>query len=254
VSAEGISVQLEETGVALVEFSRPPFNYFDIALIAGIADAYAELDADPRCRAIVLASPGRHFCAGADFTGSGLVPEQGSELYALAARLVEYSLPTVVAVQGRAIGGGLGLAMTGDFRVATPETQFVCNFALLGLHHGFGLTATLPAAVGQQRAMELLYTGRSVDGVRAIEIGLCDRLATAETARSGAVEFATTIAAAAPLAVRSIRRTMRGQMSEAIRAATTIELREQAPLVETEDFREGVRAAAARRAPMFTAR
>ena len=252
MSADGITIELEETGVALVEFSRPPHNYFDIAMIAGIADAYAELEADPRCRAIVLASPGKHFCAGADFGGTGLSAEEAAELYTHAVRLFSYSVPVIAAVQGSAIGGGLGVAMSGDFRVAAPETRFVCNFSILGIHHGFGLSATLPAVIGQQRAMELLYTGCSVDGARAFEIGLCDRLATAETVRAVAVEFAETIAAAAPLAVRSIRRTLRAHLPDAIRAATKIEQREQEILFATEDFREGVRAAAERRPAVFT--
>jgi 2-(1,2-epoxy-1,2-dihydrophenyl)acetyl-CoA isomerase len=245
----------ESTGVAVVEFSRPPFNYFDAQLIKAIGDMYSDLDANPRCRAIVLASSGKHFCAGADFSRGKLSDEATGDLYAQAARLFSFTVPVVAAVQGRAIGGGLGVAMSADFRVAAPATRFVCNFSRLGTHHGFGLSVTLPAALGQQRALELLYTGADVAGDRALEIGLCDRLATTRDVRTEAVAFAETIAEAAPLAVRAIRRTMwAGKYPDQIRAATEAERREQSVLFDTEDFREGVRAVAERRAPRFGGR
>lgn len=254
MNSNSVTVQLDGN-VAVVEFARPPVNYFDVALIADIVDAYTGLDRDPDCRAIVLASSGRHFCAGADFGEGSLDEEGGHDLYAQAARLLEHDLPVVAAVQGAAIGGGLGLALTADFRVAAPSSRFVCNFARLGIHHGFGLTATLPPVVGRQRAMELLYTGGTAGGAQARDWGLCDALADDEDQlRPLALELARRIAYAAPLAVQSIRRTMRGHLAGAVRSATANELREQLPLLQTADFQEGVRAARDRRDPKFTGR
>ncbi len=244
-----VTVSLRDDHVALVEFSRPPYNYFDASLIGAIADAYEELDRDSSCRAIVLCSAGRHFCAGADFSGEN---PAGDELYEQAARLLEARTPVVAAVQGAAIGGGLGVALSADLRVASPESRFSANFARLGIHHGFGLTVTLPHVVGAQRALELLYTGARIGGERAFSLGLCDRLVPAERLREEAISFAAEIACSAPLAVRSIRRTMRGDLGQRVRAATAHELAEQARLFPTSDFREGVAAAAERRAPRFT--
>ena len=139
-----------------------------------------------------------------------------------------------------------------DFRVAAPEARFSANFARLGFHHGFGLTVTLPALVGQQRALELLYTGRRIGGEEAVEIGLADRLAPADQIRAVAHELAAEIAMSAPLAVRSIRETMRGDLADRIRTATDREQAEQDRLRETADWTEGVRAMAERRPPNFT--
>jgi len=241
--------------VATVELHRPPNNHFDLALIASLADAFEALDRDGACRAIVLCSEGRHFCAGADFGGrrDGVTAGQ-RHLYEEAIRLFEARTPFVAAVQGAAIGGGLGLALAADFRVASPEARFAANFARLGFHHGFGLTVTLPAVVGQQRALELLYTGRRVAGEEALRIGLCDRLAPAADLRAAAHALAAEIAASAPLAVRSIRETMRGDLAERVRAALVRERAEQERLNQTEDFREGVRATAERREARFTGR
>lgn len=241
--------------VATVEMHRPPNNYFDVDLVRAIADAVEELEADGECRAIVLCSEGKHFCAGARIGGGTDDPTRSPmALYKEGLRLFLGELPIVAAVQGAAVGGGLGLALAADFRVATAETRFSCNFARLGFHHGFGISVTLPAVVGQQRALELLYTGGQLRGEEAHRSGLCDRLVPGDRLRDAAVGVASEIAASGPLAVRSIRRTMRRELAEQVRLATEHEARAQQALLTTQDFAEGVRAMAERRQPRFTAR
>src|SRR4029077_9365283 len=115
--------------------------------------------------------------------------------YGEAVRIFSNTKPIVAAVQGAAVGGGLGLTLSADFRVASPETVFRCNFARLGFHHGFGLSVTLPAVVGQQRALELLYTGGEVKGEEALRIGLADRCVPLDDLRTEARAFALEIAA-----------------------------------------------------------
>jgi 2-(1,2-epoxy-1,2-dihydrophenyl)acetyl-CoA isomerase len=246
---EEVTIQQASEHVSFVEFNRAPHNYFDGALIGAIADAYEELEHGGSCRAIVLCSEGKNFCAGANFAAKN--PAEG-DLYAQAVRLFDAGLPVVAAVQGAAVGGGLGVALSADFRVASPDSRFSANFARLGIHHGFGITVTLPLVVGPQRALELLYTGQRLRGEEAQRIGLCDRLVPSDRLRQEALTLAEEIAASAPLAVRSIRRTMRGDLSERIRAATEREAAEQARQWATSDFREGVQAAAERRSPRFT--
>jgi enoyl-CoA hydratase/carnithine racemase len=240
-------------GVGEVEMHCPPNNYFDLDALTQLADEVERLAADPACRAIVLCTEGKNFCAGADLSGSDVI-DHTTRLYEQAARLAGAAVPTVAAVQGAAVGGGLGLALVATFRVAAPETRFSCNFARLGFHHGFGLTVTLPAIVGHQRALELMYTGGSVKGEAAVEIGLADLLVPARDLRSAAYEFAGEIAASGPLAVRAIHDTMRGSMADAIRDATRREAEQQRLLRDTEDFAEGIRAMAERRPPDFHGR
>jgi enoyl-CoA hydratase/carnithine racemase len=253
-----VTVALPDEGyVATVTIHRPPDNFFDIELIASIASAYEQLDADPRCRAIVLGSEGKHFCAGAAFhrrssdTPMPGVASQGRHLYDEAVRLFSCKKPVVAAVRGAAVGGGLGLALSADFRVGASTTRMTANFARLGFHHGFGLTATLPPIVGQQRALEMLYTGVRLNGEDSLRIGLLDRFVEPDEIDAAAAEFATEIATSAPLAVLSIRETMRGDLPDKIRAATDREKAEQDRLNGTADFAEGVRATAERRTPNF---
>jgi enoyl-CoA hydratase/carnithine racemase len=242
-----ISVQATDH-VAIVEMHRPPNNFFDEALLGELAEALLALDDDPDVRSVVLCSEGKHFCAGAQL--GGMTPEGIRRVYRHAFSVFTTRHPIVAAVQGSAVGGGLGLALAADFRVATPESRFVANFARLGFHQGFGLSVTLPVLVGQQRALELLLTGRDVSGSEALEIGLCDRLAPADP-REAALELAAGIAQSAPLSIISIRATMRRPLVADVYAALDTEAQAQAALLPTVDFGVGIEAARARRAPVF---
>lgn len=256
-----LGVTLEEGNVAVVEIQRPPHNFFDVALIDAIADAYEALDEHPECRAIVLAAQGKNFCAGANFgegredAGSAARDETGAggpgHLYRHAVRVFRAKTPVVAAVQGAAVGGGLGLAVSADFRVTCPEGRFSANFTRLGFHPGFGLTVTLPALVGEQRAALMFYTGRRIKGEQALEWGLADVLVPLDRVRDAACELAREIAASAPLAVRATRATVRLGLADRVAEATDRELVEQTGLRGTEDWREGVKAMAERRTPRF---
>jgi enoyl-CoA hydratase/carnithine racemase len=245
----------EDRHVASVEIRRGPNNFFDIGVLAEVAD-HLEVLAAGATRAVVLCSEGRHFCAGADLAGdrSRLGRPGAAHLYDVAIRLFEQPLPIVAAVQGAAVGGGLGLALAADVRVAAPEARFSANFSRLGFHHGFGLTVTLPLVVGHQAALDLLYTGRRIDGEAAHRLGLCDELVALDRLRARALDRAAEIAEAAPLATRAIRATMRGPLVEQVRAAMARERAEQERLQATADFREGVAATSERRAPRFEGR
>jgi 2-(1,2-epoxy-1,2-dihydrophenyl)acetyl-CoA isomerase len=249
-----VTVAVGDRHVATVEIHRPPANYFDAALIRELADAYEALDADPSCRAIVLCSAGKHFCAGANFAAASSPADAPRSLYREALRLFAAATPVVAAVQGAAVGGGLGLALSADFRVASPSSRFSANFARLGFHHGFGLSVTLPALAGEQTALDLLLTGRRVRGEEALSLRLCDRLVDDGVVRETARALATELAQSAPLAVRSIRATLRAGVRERLEAAFEHEASEQERLRATEDFREGVTASLQRRAPRFEGR
>jgi enoyl-CoA hydratase/carnithine racemase len=252
--------------VLTVEIQRPPHNFFDHSLIGQIADAFTEADENPECRAIVLAAEGKSFCAGANF-GSGKDGDSGSRdfteegfrnttgiLYREAVRLFGNRKPVVGAIQGAAIGGGLGLALVPDFRVACPEARFAANFVKLGIHQGFGISVTLPRLVGQQAANMMLLTGRRIGGEEAHALGLVDVLTDQASLRDEAARLAAEIAGNAPLAVQSVRATLRAGLADAVAKATEHELAEQQWLRATEDAQEGIRSVAERRPGNFKAK
>ncbi|MBN8839127.1 MAG: enoyl-CoA hydratase/isomerase family protein [Sphingomonadales bacterium] len=242
--------------VATVVIDRPPHNHVNAALIGALADTLEALDRDDSCRAIVLATNGRVFCGGADLSGDKVLVTDSGEaetpiLYRNAVRLFAARKPIVAAIQGSAVGAGLGLALVADFRVATPEARFSANFVSLGFHAGFGISHTLPRVVGQQKAALMLLTGRRVKAADALAWGLIDELVPAEELRAAATALAAEIAAAAPLGVEATRATLRGELAEAVRRQTEHERAEQDRLMATADFREGIRAVAERRPGNF---
>ena len=249
-----VSVALENH-VAVVEIDRPPNNHVSVELMRDLADTLRDLDEEGDCRAIVLASAGKVFCGGADLTAPTGIGGQGMEginpLYVEAVRLFSNKKPIVAAVQGAAVGAGLGLALVADFRIAAPEARFTGNFVKLGFHPGFGLSHTLPRLIGLQRAALLLETGRRIRGDEAVDWGLADEIAPLDDVRAAAVRLAREIAENAPLAVQSTRATLRAGLAEAVKEMTDHEFVEQSWLRKTADYKEGVRSVAKRRPGNF---
>ena len=248
-----ISVSIKQH-LAYVEINRPPNNFFDANLIQQIADAYESLDEEDECRVILLKSEGKNFCAGANFGQDEDMLDKSvpyKKLYAQAVRLFRTRKPVIAIVQGAAIGGGLGLALSADFRVACHEARFAANFAKLGFHPGFGSSITLPRVVGVQKAMDMLFTARRVTGEEAFKIGLADKFCSKEKITEEAEQLAMEIASSAPMAVESIRSTLHGNLADQIEQIVDWELSEQVRLQKTEDFKAGIAASLSRETPQF---
>jgi enoyl-CoA hydratase/carnithine racemase len=257
-----IEVRLDDF-VAFIEIQRPPYNFFDLSLIKQIADALDHADRNPQCRVVVLTSAGTAFCAGANF-GNGQrdsvhspqFTEEGfqnttGKLYSEAIRLFRNKKPIIAAIQGPAIGGGFGLACVADFRVASPKARFAANFVKLGLHQGFGISVTLPRLIGHQNAAKLLLSGRRINAEEALAVGLVDEVVAEDELHNAAIKLASELAENAPLAMQSVRATMRQGLAKAVANATVHELAEQQWLRATEDAYEGIRAVNERRPGLF---
>ncbi len=242
--------------VAEIVFANPPYNYASPALLALIADALDAIDADPAIRCSVLASEGKSFCAGADLAGDeSIVAEDGmaaiGALYVQAERLLRRRKPLVAAIQGAAIGAGLGLALVADFRVAAAGARFSSNFVRLGFHPGFGLTFTLPRLIGAQHAAWMSLSAERVKPETALAWGLADRLAASNDARMEALVMAQEIAANAPLALVAVRATLTAGLADGAVAAMRNEHAQQTALKRTADYAEGVASVFERREARF---
>jgi len=247
-----IQVRLDEvTRVAVVSFERGSANYLTYEFLEQLVEALERLQ-PPGCRAIVLRTASRHFSAGADFTGERPSRPGGPHIFDLVPRLYCLPVPVIAAVRGAAIGAGLGLALSADFRIATPATYFLANFNRIGLSPGFGLTLTLPHLVGTQRAAEMFYMARRIGGQDALSFGLCDRLVDGERLEEEALTLAKTIALAAPQAVARTRRALRARVVDNLQTVLDLERAEQATLIDTDDVKEGVRAWREKRVPNFS--
>ena len=264
-----IDIGVDKIGhVGTIEIRRPPLNFFDISLINQIADALDEFDRDIEIRSSVLAAQGKAFCAGANFQDPARQEQEAraakgdpadslgpiNHLYIQAVRIFRCKKPIVAAVHGAAIGGGLGLAVSADFRVTCPEARFSANFTKLGFHPGFGLTVTLPELIGKNNAELMFYTSRRVTGEEALRMGLANACVPQDQVRAAAMKLASEIAECSPLGLVSTRATMRAGLADRVMAATNHELGEQTRLRATEDFKEGVKATEERRVANFRGR
>jgi len=225
-------------------------------------------------RSLVITGEGSCFSAGADLRGAlqrgepsadpkdggGGVPggrlphERSYGMYAPFLRTLDLEVPVVAALNGHAVGGGFGLALLCDIRIAREDARYGANFARLGLHSGLGIGYLLPRLVGASRAAELLFTGRTITGREAAEMGLVSAAVPADQVLPRATALAEEIARAAPLAVRSMKRSLRRFLGWDVPQAAWEEALAQAETLETDDAREGVAALLDKRPPRFRGR
>ncbi len=249
-------VETEISGhVATITFHNPPYNYATVNLLKSIADHLEDLDNNDLVRAVVLTSKEKIFCAGANLAAENgfeaTTDDPLREFYDQALRIYACQKPIVAAVQGAAIGAGLGLAVAADFRVASPEARFSANFVKLGFHPGFGLTHTLPRTIGRQHASYMFLSGKRFKTEDVMPWGLVDRVCSPADVLPTAIAFAQEIAENAPLGLLSTRATLRKNLLADVKTAIETEHREQRKLESTEDFAEGIKATAERRPGHF---
>jgi enoyl-CoA hydratase/carnithine racemase len=248
-----------EGHVAVVTINRPPHNFVALNFMTDLADAFDAADADENIRVSVLQAAGKSFCAGADLATSDEKAAQATKdgipgLYAQAVRLYSAKKPIIAAIQGAAVGAGLGLALVADFRIVTPDARFCANFVKLAFHPGFAISLRLPQLIGEQKASLMMLTGRRIKGEEALAWGLADEMVLPEDLRSVALRLAQEIAEGGPLAIVEIRGTSRDGLADAVRARTAYEFEKQNRLNKTQDFAEGVRSVAERRPGRFVGR
>lgn len=267
-------------GLMRITLNRPDCQNSLVAEVyAEIIAAAREAEADPDVRVILFRAAGKNFCLGADagnldsYSDRGLVDtfqqdfhgkiglqggvggaldELGIGAWALAFASIEK--PVVCAIQGIAAGGGFALAMLPHFRIAARDARFVSAFPKLGLGCEMGLSATLPAVCGRQKALDILLSSRPVGAEEAFEIGVVDRLSDPDDLEKAAEKYAREFVSMAPLAVRATLRQLRRAWLKELRAALEVEWRDQSVLFSSADFKEGVKAFAERRTPEFSGR
>jgi enoyl-CoA hydratase/carnithine racemase len=251
--------------IAEITLNRPENrNSMTRDVLEGLREAVARARSERELRCVIVTGRGKSFCAGADFKSQAQQQDEGAPfrsanerafaMYSPFLSLLDVEVPTIAAMQGHAIGGGLGLAVVCDLRVANREARYGANFVRLGLHPGMATTYILPRLVGLPRAAELLLTGRIISGTEAAELGLVNYAVDAERVLEKARELALEIAGCAPLAVRWTKRSVYRGVGWDPRSAAELEAHAQSRTLETEDVREGIRALLERRDPVFEGR
>ena len=245
-----------EGAVATITLNRPPVNALNTDLIGDIAAA-VDRAADPAIRAVVITGA-PHFAAGADITGfqatwdSGSDERQASGLLDAIAMLEGLAKPTIAAVHGYALGGGLELSMGADFRYLAEDAKVGQPEILLGIIPGAGGTQRLSRIVGTQRAKEMCMSGRHIGAEAALAVGLADRVFPSDELQAAAHEDAVRFAAGPTQAYAAVKRAIRDGFDTDLAAGLAIEAEEFATVFATGDAKIGVRAFLDKDKPTFT--
>lgn len=242
MTADVVRTTQPDEHIAVVELNRPEvLNALDEELMADLDAALSRLAADDDVHVVILTGAGRGFCSGADMKILSVLAESDSTF----AMMKEVSRPvltlhrlpqlTIAAVNGPAAGAGWGLALACDIRIAATSARFGATFAQMGLGPDYGLSKTLPAAAGRDRALELLLTARIIDAREAAEIGAVS--AVVDDALAEALRLAAEVVAAPARTIRSVKRTLRlAATADFDRAVEEIEAQAQAELFNHPDF------------------
>jgi enoyl-CoA hydratase/carnithine racemase len=255
-------ILLERDGaIATITLNRPDErNTMSPGLLDGFARAVAEVRAGSEIRCVIITGRGTCFSAGANLGASlqredepGKQPHERSfAMYEPFLTLLELDVPVIGALNGHAVGGGFGLALLCDIRIACRDARYGANFTRLGVHPGMAITYVLPRLIGVERAAELLFTGRLISGAEAERLGLVSKAVPADEVYSNALVLAREIAACAPAAVRMTKRSLYRHLTWDARQAAAYEAFAQAATLTTADAREGIAALLEKRVPAFT--
>lgn len=169
-----VSLSIED-GIAVITIRNPPVNVISAAVRAGLNDALAKLGSLPNVRAVVLTAEGSTFCSGADI-GEFSGPPKEAEYRDLFRRLEQCPVPVIAALHGTVLGGGLEMSLACHYRIAAPSARLGLPELTLGIIPGAGGTQRMPRLIGVEQTLELLFSGRPVDAVRALALGFVDQL------------------------------------------------------------------------------
>lgn len=250
-------VTVESGRVTTIRLSNPPLNLVSLEVTEALAAALTNVEDDRDVRAVIVAGAGdRAFCAGSDVREfpslSGRVAEgkliKENSVYN---QLADLPLPTIAAIEGDALGGGLELALCCDLRVASSAARVGLPEVRLGVMPGSGGTQRLPRLIGLARAKELIMLGELIDAETALGIGLVNRVVPRGRAESTANELAETLASRGPVAIREAKGLLNTTLDGSLARGQTEELKASERVFSSGDMIEGTAAFLEKRSPEF---
>jgi enoyl-CoA hydratase/carnithine racemase len=259
MTADWQMIRLTKDGpLAIVTLTNPPLNVLHPQMVAELDACFTGLATDPEVVVAIVTGEGeRAFCAGFDIKEfPNLMAPGGAErlaraLHAGLGKIAHLGKPTLAAVNGLALGGGLELSMACDIRIVAANAQLGQPEIKLGLFPGAGGTQRLPRLVGAGMAKELMYTGDPIDAEAAYRIGLANKVVPAGEALAAARQMGQSIAGMAGVALRYIQEAVNRGLDTTLDAGLQIEADLFAKVFQTEDVREGVEAFINKRPPNF---
>jgi enoyl-CoA hydratase len=255
---ESILFQFDQ-GIATITFNRPKaLNALNQALLAELSRALDDIAADENIRVLILTGAGeKAFVAGADITElatyTALQAKSFSRAgHAVIAKLQELPIAVIAAVNGFALGGGSEIALACDFIYAADNARFGLPEINLGLIPGFGGTQRLPRLVGANRAKELIFTGKMISAVEAVQIGLVNKVVPSAALMDEVLKTARDIAAKGRVALRAVKQAVNHGLNTDLATGCSIETDAFALTLASPDAKEGTTAFLEKRQAVFT--
>jgi len=254
---ETLDVSVSERGIATVRLSNDPVNAIDRQMRRELADAVEVLRED-RVRVGVFTGSGEVFSVGADVNLFEEAEDWTTAEFRSNSRILgrvfegieTMEKPVLAAIEGTCVGGGLELALACDVRIASPEATLGFPEHNIGLIPGLGGCSRFVHLVGPGRAKDMIFTGELVDGERAGEIGLAERIENEPEA--SAMEYAESLLSQPPQALGLAKRAVNTARDADLQTAGLVESLAQSTLLKTRDHREGVDAFREKRDAEFT--
>lgn len=244
--------------IATITLNRPEaLNTFSKQVENEVLQALEDIKNDENVRVVILTGTGeKAFSAGADIkTMKGMNALKARELSLMGEKLC-YSLenlekPVIAAINGYALGGGLEVAMACDLRIASENARMGQTEINIGLIPGWGGTQRLTRLVGRGKAKELVLTGKMIDAKTAEQLGIINMVAPADKFRETVKQFATELAAKAPVAIKVAKALINRGADISLDSALALEREGFSVVASTEDLQEGVLAFTEKRKPTF---
>jgi enoyl-CoA hydratase len=250
----GLEVQ---DGIAVVTISRPEaLNALNETVLDDLYAAFREIAADADVRAAVVTGEGKSFVAGADIVAMSKLSQDEARTFMKKGQdaflfIESLPVPVIAAVNGFALGGGCELAMACDVRIASEKAKFGQPEVGLGILPGFGGTQRLPRLVGPGNAKYLIYGAHTIGAQEALRIGLVQKVVAADALMDEVMDYAQTVAANGPVAVRASKAVIAKGADADIQTGCDYELEAQVETFGSEDHKEGLTAFTEKRKPTF---
>lgn len=258
VAFETLKIEDVSPHIILVEMNRPhAANALNTRMAAELIEFFEAVSMEPsKVRCIVLTGAGNAFCAGGDLKerrgmSDAAWRRQHLIFERMARALFSCPVPLIAAVNGAAVGGGCEIAAACDFIYAADTALFAFPEVSLGIIPGAGGTQSIPRAIGERRAMEMIMSAKRFSAAEACEWGLVNRVLPLQNLQDAAIEVATEISSRAPLAVRQAKQSIRRGLQMSLSDGLAFEIEAYNRLVSTKDRQEGINAANEKRRPDF---
>jgi enoyl-CoA hydratase/carnithine racemase len=259
--AEGKILASSEAGVGRVVFNQPEKrNAMSVDMWTGMAEALERFAEDAAVRCVVLQGAGdKAFVSGADISqfeknraNADAQREYEKLTSAGRAKLAAYRKPVIAQIRGFCMGGGLGIAMSADIRIASEDSQFGIPAAKLGIAYGFDMVRALVDLVGPAHAHMILMTGERFEAREAERMGLVNKVVPVEALEEAVAKLAATMAANAPLSLATNKQTVKAVLADRAERDMAALQSAMAACFDSQDYREGRRAFMEKRKPAFT--